>query len=141
MLATLFCLFATLLLLPGDQPVATVDPDELLLREAHIDSTADGLIAFLQRSSGRDEDLQNLDQLLRDLGNNSFSVRQRASKQLIALGTPALAGLGKALTDRDKEVVQRARTCLEEIEKNVNPGLHWIAVRRLVPMLLPKALE
>jgi HEAT repeat protein len=60
-----------------------------------------------------------VDQLIRQLGSESFEERDRASKQLVEVGDAARESLQKALKNPDLEVKRRAGKCLREIERNL----------------------
>jgi HEAT repeat protein len=57
--------------------------------------------------------------LLQQLGNDRFLVRERASKQLIALGKPAVAALKEASSHRDAEIASRSQRILMEIQTSL----------------------
>ena len=58
--------------------------------------------------------------LIRQLGDNNFTVREKAEAQIRAMGAPALPLLRKAVKDPDLEVSRRARTCLADLERDKN---------------------
>ncbi|MCI0464641.1 MAG: HEAT repeat domain-containing protein, partial [Gemmataceae bacterium] len=116
------------------------DPDEALLREAGVGTDAASLVAFLQKQSASDADLQNLNSLIRQLGSESFEEREQAAKKLVALGGPAAYRLQPTLVDPDPEVRRRARACLSQIASTVNLDLQSAAVRLLVRRGSPGAV-
>lgn len=56
--------------------------------------------------------------LIRQLGSNSFNEREQASKELIAVGEPALEALRTVLKSTDVEVARRASDCIATIERS-----------------------
>lgn len=65
-----------------------------------------------------DPDLQlQIEQLVKQLGNEDWPLRQAAQDQLAALGLAAKPKLEEALKSEDAEVVFRAEQLLEEIQK------------------------
>jgi HEAT repeat protein len=74
--------------------------------------------------------------LVRKLGDGDFSVRERASDELAALGTRALPLLRAAAKDPDPEVARRAEACVERIEKGEGNPLP-AAAARLVALRKP----
>ena len=108
------------------------DPDEELLRQVGLPTDDAGLMKYLRKYAGRDDDLRNMERLVRQLGDQKIAKRDEASGKLSALGLPALPALRKAVKDRDQEIANRSRTCIDEIcRKN-----EWVwigaAVRRLL---------
>lgn len=74
------------------------------------------LVAALQASPGPRE----IERLIGDLGAESYEVRERAHRGLVAVGEPVLEALAKATQDNDPEVRSRAR----EIDRFVRDRLH-----------------
>lgn len=58
-------------------------------------------------------------QLIDQLGDDSFDIREKASKRLVELGKPAVAALRRAAADsKDPEIRLRAQKALTEIESS-----------------------
>jgi HEAT repeat protein len=57
--------------------------------------------------------------LIQQLGHDRFLTRERASKQLIALGRPAVAALQEATRHRDAEIASRSQRILMEIQNSL----------------------
>ena len=55
--------------------------------------------------------------LIRQLGAESSSAREKAGRELLRIGEPALPALKKATEDKDPEIATRARRLVEEIQK------------------------
>jgi HEAT repeat protein len=91
--------------------------EERLLKEAGYLSDGPGLLAFLHSQVLSDKDLDRLTASVRDLGDERFAVRERASQVLRKAGRSALALLKPALTSSDPEVARRAQTALDEIDQ------------------------
>jgi len=80
-------------------------------------------------------DAERVAQLIRQLGDDNFRRREAASKELTALGEPALAALKKAAaSDGDPEIRRRAEgitqtitRCLTDAEQKRLEG-NWVAV-------------
>jgi HEAT repeat protein len=94
------------------------DADTALLRRGGIGTDGESLVKFLSERAGKQPDAKAIDALVRGLGSESFNEREAASKQLVAVGPPALDALRKAAKDGDAETVRRAKQCIEEIEKD-----------------------
>jgi hypothetical protein len=73
-------------------------------------------------------DEPRVERLVRLLGSENFDERERAVKELIDIGAPAMEALRKAAASTDAEVAMRAKACIPEIECNEKV---LILVRRL----------
>jgi len=62
---------------------------------------------------------RRIDELIRRLGDKRFTERERAAKDLIEIGGPALEPLGKAKNDPDAEIARRAKECIAAIDLNI----------------------
>jgi HEAT repeat protein len=58
--------------------------------------------------------------LIRQLGDENFLIREKASKRLEAIGRPAVSALREAAKDSDAEVRQRAGRILEAIQSSLS---------------------
>src|SRR5688572_20049873 len=92
-----------LAVLPGVAAAAEPDPieqaDEKLLQDARIGTDGPSLLAFFRRRSPTGEDEQRLRDLVQQLGSGKFAMREKASRELVERGTPALRLLRDALND------------------------------------------
>lgn len=59
---------------------------------------------------------ERIDRLIEQLGSGNFVEREKATKELAAIGVPALEGLRKATKSDDAEVRKRAENLLPQIE-------------------------
>jgi HEAT repeat protein len=112
----------------ADEPA---DTDDQMLRDAHVATDGDSLLAFFRARSLTAEDRDELTRQIKELGNDNFAARQRASHQIIRFGQPAVPYLRQALANTDPEVVRRARFCIEELERAAGPALPAAAARML----------
>jgi hypothetical protein len=60
-----------------------------------------------------------IDDAIKRLGNDSYPEREKAVKELIAMGAAAYVPLYQAAKNKDAEVARRANQALEEIRKKV----------------------
>jgi HEAT repeat protein len=110
--------------------------DLQVLKKAGVPSDNDGLLNFFRRRTLTESDRERIEGLIRDLGNNEFAVRQRASARLVTEGNRAAPFLRKALTHSDLEIRRRAEECLKEIGDQdvglnvVSAAARLIAARR-----------
>jgi HEAT repeat protein/outer membrane protein assembly factor BamB len=68
-------------------------------------------------------------ELIRKLGDGSFTERERASDELVEMGRLVLPVLREAARDRDAEVARRAETVLQRVEKAPSDALPPSAAR------------
>lgn len=66
-----------------------------------------------------------------DLGNESFEVREQASRELLKLNNLAIFELKKATKSKDIEVAKRASDCLEQISPHESIALKTAIIRLL----------
>jgi hypothetical protein len=105
--------------------------EEKQLREAKVDTTGPGLIEFLRRQMPGQEKLEKARKLVRQLGDDTFAVREKATAELIALGAVALPLLRDAAKSPDPEIARRAGQCLSEIGEDSSKQRIVLAVRLL----------
>jgi hypothetical protein len=99
---------------PADEELARA---EKTLRDARIATDGPGLIGFFKARTPTPADRERIVTCVRQLGDESFDVRDQASKDLVAAGRWALPYLRPALKDADVERARRARECVAVIEK------------------------
>jgi hypothetical protein len=96
----------------------TTAADEQILKTARIESTDPALLEYFRRRVAPPLDVEKVRALIRQLGDDSFEVREKASQALIAVGEPAVPFLREAAKSTDPEVVRRADRCLQAILKD-----------------------
>jgi HEAT repeat protein len=133
---------------PADQGTAarTAEPeraqerlasDVKLLRRAGVASDGPGLVDFFRKQTLGDEQRRTIGQLIVQLGDDRFTVRERATRELKALGPAAVPALQHALNDADPEVVARAKRCLDAL-KNIPSGELLAAAVRVLAARKPQ---
>ena len=71
---------------------------------------------------------KEIDELIKKLASESYKEREKAHKELVKIGKPAVEQLKKALRSEDAEVQERAKKILAEIAKlNPHPA-EWLKV-------------
>jgi hypothetical protein len=125
---------AILLLVGLRTPAAPDEPDadEALLRAAMIATDGPGLLAFLRARTLEEGDVAKLEAFVRQLGDDSYEEREKASRALAGYGRLALPFLRAGARDRDAEIARRSREALEAIAAGPGPelpvaALHLIA--------------
>ncbi len=112
--------------------------DRKVLKAANVDTETPALLAFLRSQALAEPDRKAIYGLLKQLADETFEVREKATTQLIALGPVALPFLREAAKDDDAEVARRAKYCLEKIGSVARPdgaigaSLRLIAARKPV---------
>jgi hypothetical protein len=115
--------------LRGDD--ATNAADEATLKSAGVKTDGPSLLEFFRRRTLSDAEQARLVDTVRLLGDGSFSVREKASADLLAAGRSALPFLRPAVKDPDLEIALRARRCLEAIEGGSTTAQSLAAARLL----------
>ena len=80
----------------------------------------------LRADPGKETETERIARLIKQLGNDAFREREAASKELDAIGAPALDALRKAASDDDPEIRQRA----EQIGQAVGGRIRVAAARK-----------
>src|SRR5262245_50075262 len=115
---------ACAVLTPGQAAAPdTTASDEQLLKAAKIGTDDNALLDFFRHRTVSDEARANIDNLIQQLGDNTFKVRQKASTDLVKLGPAVIKSLENALKNPDLEISRRAEECLRQIEEASSVGL------------------
>ncbi|MGH7170110.1 MAG: hypothetical protein ACRELG_07530 [Gemmataceae bacterium] len=110
--------------------------DEKILREAKSDVTGPALLAFLRKRTPTPASLDRARALIPKIGDDAFAVREQASRDLIVLGAIAIPFLREATKNNDREIVRRARECLQTITEERSKA-QTAAVIRLLGLRKP----
>src|SRR5262245_45324084 len=96
------------------EPPAAPDTadEEKLLKQAGVQADGPSLVEFFRKRVPDEVTPEQLAALVKQLGDDDFAVREKASDRLRALGTRALPALRRALQDADQEVRRRAQDCI-----------------------------
>ncbi|OAI46048.1 hypothetical protein AYO44_12000 [Planctomycetaceae bacterium SCGC AG-212-F19] len=124
--------FGLTLLLTGIASTAGPDTtagDERVLQAAKQKTDGPALVAFLRTRIVADVDATKIRALVKDLGSDTFSVREKATEEIIRLGNQTATFLQQALRDPDIEVVRRAEDCLRQIKSGAGAALDTAALR------------
>jgi hypothetical protein len=113
--------------------------DEALLRESKIAPDGPSLLAFFRARTLSDAERARLPRLAALLGDEDFSVREKAAADLIAAGAAAVPALRAVLGDDDRERARRAEDCLRAIRTGADSPLIAAAARALAARRPPGA--
>jgi HEAT repeat protein len=141
----LVAVLATALLVPFASAQSTdaeqLATDQQILKQANVEVDDAGLLEYFRKRTLRDADRENVRAMVRKLGDEVFVVRNRTTNDLIAMGTTARPALQEVLNDPDLEIARRATSCLDAIEKGLNPAASQAAARMLARRKSPGATE
>src|SRR5947209_7755161 len=97
---------------PGEEEQRRAE-DVKLLQAAGVASDGPALLEFFRKKTPSEEQRPQIEELIQQLGSKNYKVREKATKQLMALGHVAVSRLTEALQHTDFEVVARAQQCLK----------------------------
>ena len=86
-----------------------------ILKTAKLAADGPALMDFLRKKAPLGVDPNKIKALIQQLDDDSFEMREKATKDLIALGATALPQLRQAAKSRSPEVKRRAERCLAAI--------------------------
>ncbi len=119
---------------PADDAIAA---DEETLRAADLPIDGPGLLDLLRKRVLSEADRQRAGTLIRQLGDDDFDVRERASAGLMAMGPAVRPLLRAALDGDDPEVRFRAQHCLIVIARTAPSASAEAAAVRTLGRLKP----
>jgi len=112
----------------GPEPVSL---DERTLQAAKVGSDGPALVDYFRKRIVADLDAGKVRELIRQLGDEDFLTRERASAALVNLRDLAVPFLEQAGKDTDIEVVRRAEACLRRIGGGFGANVDMAAARLL----------
>ncbi|HTU20593.1 MAG TPA: hypothetical protein VMG10_21210 [Gemmataceae bacterium] len=116
--------------------------EEQILRTAGIATDGRALLDFFRHQTADAATCQRVLQLIEQLGDDSFLVREKASKDLADLGPATLRLLRQAIrTTADLEIRRRARDCVQQIGIRCTPTVTAAAARLLALRKPPGTAE
>jgi HEAT repeat protein len=138
-----------LVTLASDQaPKAPLGTDEASRRKCRDAwaawwSKAEGaaLLEEFRKRTLTDSQRDQIVDLVRRLGDESFPAREKATAAILKIGRPAVFVLRQAVNDPDAEISQRAQKCLLALGKGGAPQAPAVAARLLALRKPPGAAE
>ena len=94
------------------------------------------LLDYFRQRTFKETDPAELALLLKQLGSDSFAIRDKAHQDLLKLGPPAVAGLKQAEDHPDTEVRVRVKDIRDQIMAKVDPAIQ-AATARLIAAVKP----
>jgi hypothetical protein len=98
------------------EPAVDVTTAQKNLRKAGVGIDPAGLLAFFRKRTVEVGQEERIQQLIQQLGADSFQAREEASRQLMALGVLALPALQRASGSGDLELRRRVQQCLGKVD-------------------------
>lgn len=120
---------------------ATRAADEATLKESNVEASSPALLEFFRKRTLSDAEQSKLSDTVRRLGDNSFSIREKASNDLLAAGRTALPFVRPAMRDPDLEVARRSQRIVDAIESGTGTALALAAARLLAHRNPPDAAK
>ncbi len=125
--------------MPSAWAADALSEDERVLKQAGIAADGPGLVTFFRQRTADVSDEAHIKALIRQLGDDKFKVREKASRQLVRLGARARSFLQAATTDEDLEIARRAHECLRRIGEGASGVTVAAAARVLARQKPPQA--
>lgn len=120
----------------------TVASDKQALKDAKVETDAEGLLAFFKKRTLKEETRKKIEGFVAELGHDTWSIRAKAQQGLIDIGVLSRPMLVGALRSDDPEVVRRARYALSKIgQAGEEAAILPIAARRLAHLRPAGAAE
>jgi hypothetical protein len=121
---------------------AEASDDEQLLRAAGLATDGPALLDFFRKQTADELTLRRARELNAQLGDDSFRVREKASRELAMFGPAILPLLRQTIRETpDLEVRRRARACAEEIQSRSPAALAEAAAHLLAQCRSPGTAE
>jgi hypothetical protein len=115
----------------SDSPPEDFSEDEKLLNDAKIATDGPRLLEFIRKRILTTAEIEQIDVLVKRLGDREFKNRVQAATDLKNIGTVSLPKLRLALKAKDAEVRRRAAEIIEFIQSELMPQRLAAAVRLL----------
>jgi hypothetical protein len=116
--------------------------DESILKTAGLPADNEALLGFFKKRTLPDRDREPVRKLIRQLGSETYRLRERAMAELIGRGPAVVQMLQEVVKDKDLEIARRAEKCLARIqEKEVAPEVLPAAARLLAARKPAGAVE
>jgi hypothetical protein len=115
--------------------------DMKALKDAGVGTDESSLLEFITKHTTSESQRRLIGELIKQLGDDDFMVREKATRELKGLGSAARGALQRAQNDKDAEVASRAKRCLEAIGNKGHSELLACAARVLCTRKSAKATE
>lgn len=109
----------------------TIAEDHKALRDVGVKTDGASLLEYFRKRTFAEADPAKVKNLIRDLGDEDFQVREKAHLELLTLGPGAVAGLKQAENHANTEIRRRVADLKGVIEAKADPAVQ-AAVARLI---------
>jgi hypothetical protein len=113
----------------GAEPDPELVAAEKIVTAARMDTDGPSLLNYLRKRTRPAPDRATLADLIEQLGDDDFQVRQKASRALVEAGGAAVLLLRAAQYDDDYEISRRAKECLAKLEQGTDELLLAAVIR------------
>jgi HEAT repeat protein len=112
-----------------------------VLKAARIATDGPALLELLRKQTVDEARRSKAGPLIRELGNADFETREKAEKDLLALGAAAVPALSEAQKDSDPEIASRSKELLKRIGTATDSGVVLAALRLIASQKPERAAE
>jgi HEAT repeat protein len=126
--------------LPAAESDERREHDKHLLKDAGVANDSAALLNFFRQRTISEATRNRVAALIRQLGDDDFEMREKATGELAALGPQAEPALRQAVEAADAEIAERARRCLQG-RKPISHDVVAAAARSLAAVRPPQAVE
>jgi hypothetical protein len=124
-----------------DKPVKLTEPDTYkedlkIVQQAGLKGDGAELLEYFRKRTLTQPNPKEIAALVKQLGDDDFTTREKAFTSLMTLGAAALAGLKEGENNPDLEVKKRVADLKHRIDVNALPTLH-AAAARIIAKLKP----
>jgi hypothetical protein len=129
------------LLLALAYDLAADESAEAICKNAGQKTDGPSLLEYFKKRTASEAAKARLADLVTQLGDKSFRVREKASAELVAAGRMAVPFLQSAIKVKDLEIARRAQRCLAQIENSPELAVTLAAAQLLALRNPPGATE
>lgn len=113
--------------------------DEKMLRGLGLRVDGPGLLDYFRKRTFQEANPDQIRLLIADLGDDDFTVREKAFQELLVMGPSALVGIKQAENSGDAEVRRRATELKMKIEAKADPAIQGATARLIAKHKPPQA--
>ena len=114
---------------PKEKEPDTTAEDQKTLRDVGIPQDGPALLDYFRKRTLPKADEKQIEELIRQLGDDDFVTREEAYTSLAALGAAATGALKKYAADTDTERRKRVIELTQKIEAKAEPAIQSAAAR------------
>jgi HEAT repeat protein len=123
------------------KPLDPVAEDEKTLRDVGVGTDGPGALDYFRKRTLKEANPKQVEKLIRQLGDDEFTIREKAFTALGNLGAAATEGLKTAENSPDAEIKQRVLDLKQRIEAKAEPAIQAAAARAIARLKPAGAAE